>query len=483
MGIDKELVNDALSRLKNRLIGSRTESGHWTGRLSSSALSTATALFALAMVDRQKHSSLIRLGLDWLAKNQNSDGGWGDTVTSKSNISTAMLCWAALSVAEDSKRYEETICHVEGWLAECAGSIEPNDLVEAIYENYGTDRTFSVPILTMCALAGRLGADPWQFVMPLPFEFAACPSAMFKWLNLNVVSYALPALIAIGQANYHKNPPKNPVTRFFRRLTRDRTLRILHNIQPENGGFLEAAPLTSFVVMSLVAADQANGDVVARGVNLGGVINGISKFEPAYFFNPLWNDCFSPLSENKGILDWFTIIIGVIAVVTLTIHGAAWIILKTNSSINEKLKKVIFRLSILLIPLIIISVFTWLFVKPNAMENYFEYPVLWFFPLIVVIGITGLLKIYSFKKDSSGFIFSSIFIVGAFGSTVASLFPVLLPSSNSLNPSLTIFNASTSEYGLNVGIIWWTFAIILVLGYFYYVHHVFRGKVDDIEYH
>jgi len=241
----------------------------------------------------------------------------------------------------------------------------------------------------------------------------------------------------------------------------------------------------SFGIASLLLAlffGAALGNV-ARGVNLDGVVNGVSKFEPAYFFNPLWNEYFSPLSENKGILDWFTIIIGVIAVVTLTIHGAAWIILKTNSSINEKLKKVIFRLSILLIPLIIISVFAWLYVKPNAMENYFEYPVLWLFPTIVLIGLAGLLKVNSSKKDSSGFIFSSTFIVGAFASTVASLFPVLLPSCNSLNSSLTVYNASTSEYGLNVGIIWWGIAIILVFGYFYYVHHVFKGKVDDIDYH
>ena len=241
----------------------------------------------------------------------------------------------------------------------------------------------------------------------------------------------------------------------------------------------------SFGIASLLLAlffGAALGNVV-RGVNLGGVVNGVSKFESTYFFNPLWNEFFSPLIENKGVLDWFTIIIGVIAVVTLTIHGAAWIILKTNSSINNKLKKIISKLSILLIPLIIISVFAWLYVKPTAMANYFENPVLWLFPVFVLIGLTGLLKINNFNKDSTGFIFSSIFIVGAFASTVVSLFPVLLPSSNSLNPSLSVYNASTSNYGLNIGIIWWGIAIILVISYFYYVHKVFKGKVDDIDYH
>ena len=241
----------------------------------------------------------------------------------------------------------------------------------------------------------------------------------------------------------------------------------------------------SFGIASLLLAlffGSALGNIV-RGVNLGGVVDGVSRFEPIYFFNPLWNEYFSPLVPNKGILDWFSIILGLISIVTLTIHGAAWIILKTNSTINNKLKKVMSFLSILLIPLLIFSVLIWLWVKPDALSNYFQYPVLWLFPLIVLIGLTGLLKTTNHKKDSTAFIFSSVFIIGSFSSTFASLFPVLLPSSNSINPSLTIFNASTGDYGLNAGIIWWAVAIILVMSYFYYVHHVFKGKVDDIEYH
>ena len=59
---------------------------------------------------------------------------------------------------------------------------------------------FRAPILAMCALCGRLGsgADAWRWVAPLPFELGACPHRWLQWLRLPVVSYALPALIAIG---------------------------------------------------------------------------------------------------------------------------------------------------------------------------------------------------------------------------------------------------------------------------------------------
>lgn len=249
------------------MLALRTAEGHWVGELSSSALSTATAVFALATVDRRKHRALVRRGLEWLAANRNQDGGWGDTVSSVSNISTTLLCWAAFAIAQEPDNYEQTVEGAESWLIRRAGSLEPRALVQAVEEQYGADRTFSVPILTMCALAGRLGQGQhaWEPIRPLPFELAACPHRLFHRLRLSVVSYALPALIAVGQVHFRHRRVSNPVKRLLRRLTRRRTLAVLREIQPDNGGFLEAAPLTSFVVMSLAGEDHA-GDIVSRSV-------------------------------------------------------------------------------------------------------------------------------------------------------------------------------------------------------------------------
>src|SRR5205085_7604872 len=110
------------------------------------------------------------------------------------------------------------------------------------------------------ALAGKLGvgSGAWRRVMQLPFELAAFPQRWFHALRLPVVSYALPALIAIGQLRHRRAPTRNPLTRALRNLTRRPTLRLLDRIQPSSGGFLEAIPLTSFVVMSLVAAGETS---------------------------------------------------------------------------------------------------------------------------------------------------------------------------------------------------------------------------------
>ena len=245
--------------------------------LSSSALSTATAVTALAGVDRRKYQLLIENGLAWLKQHINSDGGWGDSLKSNSNISTTVLCWSAYAAAGDSENYREEIQNAESWIQTQAGSLEPADIVEAIYQRYGRDRTFSVPILTMAAISGRLGEGkaPWQWVKALPFELAALPQRVWRWLRLPVVSYALPALIAMGHVRYKKRPPANPLTRMIRHVMRNKTLQVLKRIQPENGGFLEAAPLTSFVVMSLAAAGYREHEVVRKGAEF--LVNGVRE--------------------------------------------------------------------------------------------------------------------------------------------------------------------------------------------------------------
>jgi squalene-hopene/tetraprenyl-beta-curcumene cyclase len=183
------------------------------------------------------------------------------------------LVWAAFGAAQADENFRAVVDRAEAWLRRASGLDEapaPSDgafrsaLSEAIAQRYGKDRTFSVPILTMLAISGRLG---WEPVTPLPFELAALPHQLFGALRLPVVSYALPALIAIGQTIHHHRPSRNFITRFIRDRLRAKTLRVLESIQPKNGGFLEATPLTSFVTMSLAAMELKDHTVVRRGAD------------------------------------------------------------------------------------------------------------------------------------------------------------------------------------------------------------------------
>jgi squalene-hopene/tetraprenyl-beta-curcumene cyclase len=237
---------------RDMLLAERVD-GHWVGELSASALSTATAVSALALVrgkgpgargqESEELRSLIEGGVEYLVAHQNRDGGWGDTDKSYSNIATTYLCVAAIHLAGRASEYSELLNRAREY-------IESNGAIDGLKKRYGVDKTFVVPILTNCALAGLV---PWSIVDPLPFELAVVPQQWYRFVGMPVVSYAIPALVAIGQAKYFHAPPWNPLTRAIRSLSVSRSLTVLRQMQPTSGGYLEAVPLTSFVVMSLAS--------------------------------------------------------------------------------------------------------------------------------------------------------------------------------------------------------------------------------------
>ena len=263
----------AYEKARFQLLEERRPAGYWEGELSTSALSTATAVSALGLVQRRHptdsgsgrdrdesltgrmQDQIIR-GIQWLADHQNPDGGWGDTELSHSNIATTMMAVAAFHLAGVPARHEDLLTRADRFL-------DRHGRVSGLRRRYGRDRTFAVPILTNCALAGLVD---WREVTPLPFEMACLPQEFYRFLRLPVVSYAIPALVAIGQARFHHRPPLNPLVRFVRKSALLPSLKVLERIQPTSGGFLEAVPLTSFVVMSLASMDRSNHPVTARGV-------------------------------------------------------------------------------------------------------------------------------------------------------------------------------------------------------------------------
>lgn len=292
LGSRKELLVRArlsLDKLRAELLADRGSSSHWTGTLSASSLSTATAVSALSIVHRQANvagqakadfqeqdsadslSHLIVRGVQYCVANQNGDGGFGDTDRSYSNIATSMLVAAALRLAKPELRTLDETPEITNLLTQvdtCSQRldefIETTGGIEALRRRYGKDKTFVIPILTNCALAGMVS---WRQVQALPFELAAVPQSFYRWVRMPVVSYAIPALVAIGQARYFHRKPWFPPLRWLRGRVVERTMDVLEKMQPDSGGYLEATPLTSFVLMSLAATGRSDCQVARKAVD------------------------------------------------------------------------------------------------------------------------------------------------------------------------------------------------------------------------
>ena len=169
--MQQEILEKQLAELTSQLIREQNSDGFWTGRLASSALSTAVALVVLKLDKESNNDTQIASGLQWLHDNVNEDGGFGDTPESASNVSSSLLCYAALSFClVNEKDNQPVLKGIENYLAVQGISFTTQNLTSSVLKYYGKDFTFSVPILSMLALCEVLTDDVYQIYSTTTFR-------------------------------------------------------------------------------------------------------------------------------------------------------------------------------------------------------------------------------------------------------------------------------------------------------------------------
>src|SRR5581483_835444 len=212
------------------------------------------------------------------------------------------------------------------------------------------------------------------------------------------------------------------------------------------------------------------------GAALGNVIRGVPLAEDRYFFEPLWTNW--RVGAHPGILDWYTVMCGVIAAVTLTAHGAYYVATKTDGELNARCKKTAGILWPLQLLLTLVSLIATVWIRPELLANYRHYVVGWAIPTLVVATLIGMFLFQSKGNEKAAFVSSALYITIMLVGAVFALYPTVLPASTNPNWSLTISNASAPAYGLKIGIVWWAIGMVFTLGYFTFVYRMFRGKVS-----
>ena len=237
-----------------------------------------------------------------------------------------------------------------------------------------------------------------------------------------------------------------------------------HISDPMWASFWDAA---FFVGSSLLA--------VFYGAALGNVVRGVPLDESGYFFQPLWTD-FSPFSGTPGILDWYTVLIGLLALTTLVVHGSNFIAVKTEDDLNARSRRIARRFSFATILLTLFATPATFWVSPEMLRSFNERPYGYILPLVAVAGLAGMVYFDLRGRDRGAFLSSSAYIVGMLTSTVFGVYPKVLPAVDPAN-SLTVQNASASTYGMAVGLVWWSIGMVLAVVYFTVIYRLFRGKV------
>ena len=212
------------------------------------------------------------------------------------------------------------------------------------------------------------------------------------------------------------------------------------------------------------------------GAALGNVVRGVPMNQERYFFEPLWTTF--TIVPDSGILDWFTVLMGLVALFALTTHGALYVALKTEGTLRNRLHTIARRAWAGEFVTSIFALIATTNIRPEVWSNFAIHPWGYIFPVGGVLGLFGT-YIYS-KKGDDVFAFSSsvLFITSMLATTAFGLFPNLLPSSTDPSFGITVYNAAAAHYGLEIGLIWWFIGMALASGYFFYVYKSFRGRVS-----
>jgi cytochrome bd ubiquinol oxidase subunit II len=211
------------------------------------------------------------------------------------------------------------------------------------------------------------------------------------------------------------------------------------------------------------------------GAALGNVIRGVPLNKEGYFFLPLWTD-WRP-GPSPGILDWYTVIAGVVALVALTIHGAYYVAVKTSGDLNQRSRQLAARLWPVLVLITLISLWATLAIRPDLLTNYRSYPVLFVIPVAVALSLVAMFLYARRQNDKAAFLSSSAYLVFMLVGAAAAVYPNLLTSTTDPALNITVYNAAAGRYSLSFGLVWWSFGMALALGYFVFVYRMFRGKV------
>ena len=211
------------------------------------------------------------------------------------------------------------------------------------------------------------------------------------------------------------------------------------------------------------------------GSALGNVVRGVPLDDSGYFFEPLWTNF--KLGDHTGILDWYTILVGVTALAVLMMHGALWVQLKTNGAVRQRSALVAgWTWWGVLVFTGLLTMVTFA-VQPQILANFKTWPAGFVLPAIAIAGLAGVQFELRRPSELNAFLASCAYLLGMLTSVVFGVYPMVLPARDQIH-SLTVTNAKAGAYGLKIGLIWWIIGMILAAGYFIYVYRTFAGKVS-----
>jgi cytochrome d ubiquinol oxidase subunit II len=211
------------------------------------------------------------------------------------------------------------------------------------------------------------------------------------------------------------------------------------------------------------------------GVALGNVVRGVPLNADGWFFEPLWTNW--GVRGQTGILDWYTVVVGLTALASLAMHGALWVWGKTDHDLAMRARRSARILwPVVLVLALLVTVLTFI-VQPFVPHHLGEAPLGYIFAFLALAGLAVARGAISRDRPRAGFLGSAAYLAGMLASAAFGLYPYVLPATTDPAYGLTAENVSAPLSGLEIGLLWWIPGMIIAGLYISYVYRRFAGKV------
>ncbi len=219
---------------------------------------------------------------------------------------------------------------------------------------------------------------------------------------------------------------------------------------------------------------------VVLGTALGNVIRGVPLGAEGYFDGALFTN-FQP-GMNPGVLDWYTLSVGVFAALVLAGHGAVFLNWKTAGDVAGRAAAAAGFLWPAVLAFGVFVTYLTSLIRPQIYMSLVARPWTWLFAVFVGGALVGVFISLSKKRELAGFLFSTLFVLSLLCATAAGMFPNMLVSTINSAFTITADNAAIGDTGLTIGLYWWAPTVVLAILYFSNLFRTFRGKTSADAY-
>lgn len=213
---------------------------------------------------------------------------------------------------------------------------------------------------------------------------------------------------------------------------------------------------------------------VLFGAALGNLLRGLPLDQDGWFTLPLFTDFTA--RGDVGILDWYTVLVGVFALLATVGHGASYLAWKTDGAVQARSRKMAlwcYGAVGVLWPIVTLATAV---VKGRMYDALLKRPLAWMALLIALGGLASVFLALRGRRPLAAFLGSAAFLAGLLAATATLVFPVMLRAVGGDALSLTAYGTAVPVASLRTALGWWAVAAPLVVAYYAVLFRLHRGK-------